>query len=308
MLPWLVAHVPGWNDLRFPPRYGVPAVMAFCLLGALGLEQIARRVEASGTGRRAALWLCAALLVLNAGECVRAHFERAHRYAGPPVSGDERKLAEEFRAAGLLKTGQPPPRVVAPPWIIRENAGLLHGYGTLTGFGNPFLENVWAEIHRRLGLDANPRDPVNVPVPAFVVPASIYAGLDISARWDPETKRIDPPFRAPERAQLDGPGRARVTEFSAERIVVHTSANQPRHLLLAEPWYPGWRASVDGAPAEVQAAGWMRAVNLDPGEHRVEFTYRPAPLAWGAGITFVTLLLAGGLWSADKKALLPSSR
>jgi hypothetical protein len=186
--------------------------------------------------------------------------------------------------------------VVAPPWVVRENSGLLHGFGTLTGFGNPFLKNVWNEIHARLRLAPDPGDPVNLPVPAFVVPGSFYAGLDISAHWLADTARLGPPFAAPRRAWLDGPGEAVIEEFRATVIAVSTSAGQPRRLLLAEPWYPGWRATVAGAAVAVEAAGWMRAVDLPAGVHRVVLSYRPPLVRWGAVITLVSFVLAAAVW------------
>ena len=48
---------------------------------------------------------------------------------------------------------------------------------------------------------------------------------------------------------------------------------------------PGWRATVDGVPAPIlRANGFVPAVYLEPGEHVVEFMFRPRSLLIGAAL------------------------
>ena len=55
------------------------------------------------------------------------------------------------------------------------------------------------------------------------------------------------------------------------------------HLVLARPWYPGWRATIDGKPAELLRANYaFQALAVPPGEHRIELEY--APWSWRAGL------------------------
>ena len=61
--------------------------------------------------------------------------------------------------------------------------------------------------------------------------------------------------------------------------------------MLSELFYPGWRAAVDGKEVSVLRADYLlRAVALDPGSHRIIFTYRPASFIIGGMTTLVTLL------------------
>ena len=71
-------------------------------------------------------------------------------------------------------------------------------------------------------------------------------------------------------------------EWSPNRIRVW--ARGPGLLVLSEVAYPGWRAAVDGRPAQLERAGIFRAVRLPPGGHEVVFTFRPWSLYVGLGI------------------------
>jgi uncharacterized membrane protein YfhO len=57
--------------------------------------------------------------------------------------------------------------------------------------------------------------------------------------------------------------------------------------VLADTFYPGWRATVDGRPAEIVRANHaFRSVRLPAGRHEVRFRYESAWFRWG-------LVLAG---------------
>ena len=66
-------------------------------------------------------------------------------------------------------------------------------------------------------------------------------------------------------------------------------------LVLADQWYPAWRVTVDGKPAELLRADHaFRGVVVSAGEHQVRFTYVDRRLQFGAelaGLTVVGLVL-----------------
>ena len=67
-------------------------------------------------------------------------------------------------------------------------------------------------------------------------------------------------------------------------------------VVVGDPYYRGWRASVDGRRVPIQEyEGRIRAVRVEPGRHRIEFRYQPASLAIGAGLTLLGLSFAVGL-------------
>jgi hypothetical protein len=102
------------------------------------------------------------------------------------------------------------------------------------------------------------------------------------------------------------PDPTEIVRYTPEAAIVDVTTDVPGYLLLTDTFYPGWQATVDGEPAQILRADVLfRAVQLEPGTHRVEFRYQPASVRWGAWISAVTLLLGlgGFIWSLQKKDL-----
>jgi hypothetical protein len=84
-------------------------------------------------------------------------------------------------------------------------------------------------------------------------------------------------------------------EWNVEHVELPTGAGG-RWLVLAETFaiYPGWTATVDGAPAPLFVADAVTtALPLPPGAQRAALTYVPPGLWTGLGLTLAGLLLAG---------------
>ncbi|RPJ52271.1 MAG: hypothetical protein EHM21_00605, partial [Chloroflexi bacterium] len=76
-----------------------------------------------------------------------------------------------------------------------------------------------------------------------------------------------------------------------DRLVLEVAAPNPGWLVIADTWYPGWQASLDGTPASLyQADGLFRAVAVGAGLHRVEIKYRP-PGFYFSGLFSILMLL-----------------
>ncbi|HKY27722.1 MAG TPA: YfhO family protein [Pyrinomonadaceae bacterium] len=85
-------------------------------------------------------------------------------------------------------------------------------------------------------------------------------------------------------------GLATVTEHQPNRVRVRTASAAPSILVLSENFYPGWRAYVDGRSAEILRVNYnQRGLVLSPGEHTVEFVYRPYSVLIGFTISVLTL-------------------
>ena len=70
--------------------------------------------------------------------------------------------------------------------------------------------------------------------------------------------------------------------------------------MLADSYFPGWQATVDGEPVEIHPANHLfRGVIVPAGQHRVRFAYRPRSLMLGtaaSGVGVAVLLVLG--WQA----------
>jgi len=63
------------------------------------------------------------------------------------------------------------------------------------------------------------------------------------------------------------------------------------YLVLADVWFPGWGATVDGRPATVYRANYLfRAVEVPAGRSEAVFTFDPASYRWGRLISLATLV------------------
>ena len=88
--------------------------------------------------------------------------------------------------------------------------------------------------------------------------------------------------------------------INSSRLGVRTES--PALLVLAENWYPAWKARVDGVEQEVLRANHsLRAVALEAGEHEVEVYFDPGTLAWPLWTSILSLLVVAALAGATLK-------
>lgn len=87
---------------------------------------------------------------------------------------------------------------------------------------------------------------------------------------------------APGLQQCGGADDAHPVSMQAARQVVSVQTACPALLIDADAYYPGWRATVDGKPAQIlEAYGALRAVPVSAGRHTVVLQYRPASVLVG---------------------------
>jgi hypothetical protein len=76
-----------------------------------------------------------------------------------------------------------------------------------------------------------------------------------------------------------------------EHVVLRVSAPERGFLQLSDQYFPGWRATVNGAPSQILPANFLfRVVEVPAGESIVQFRYAPTSLRVGALVSAVTLL------------------
>jgi hypothetical protein len=86
-------------------------------------------------------------------------------------------------------------------------------------------------------------------------------------------------------------------------ILVDVQSDSPGYLVVADVWYPGWKARVDEQSTQLLRANYLfRGVSVPPGEHTVEIYYHPDWFYRGA-------ILSGAGWiSIILLALIPLIR
>jgi hypothetical protein len=93
-------------------------------------------------------------------------------------------------------------------------------------------------------------------------------------------------------------GRAVVTREDSRELVIEAEAPQNGFLLLADTYYPGWTAQVDGVRTPIYRANVsVRAISLARGRHTVRFTYEAPGFFRGLLITLLALTVLV-LWAA----------
>jgi hypothetical protein len=93
--------------------------------------------------------------------------------------------------------------------------------------------------------------------------------------------------------QPDVEGRVQISLYEPDRVVMEVDSGAGGYLFLSDPFYPGWRARIDDAPAEILRANYaFRAVAVPAGSHRVTMTFAPGTWAVGLGFSLATCLLA----------------
>ncbi|GAK51947.1 hypothetical protein U14_03193 [Candidatus Moduliflexus flocculans] len=92
------------------------------------------------------------------------------------------------------------------------------------------------------------------------------------------------------------PADIHIERRSVNSMTVNVSTTQPGYLVLSEPFYPGWEATVDGKPApQLRANLAFTAIPIPAGEHIVTRQYVPRLFYDGAwvslGFCILTVLI-----------------
>jgi hypothetical protein len=228
--------------------------------------------------------------------------------------------------------------------VARFNSGMALGFSSPMGYVALSLDRVWVYLHEGVGLPlplnntfpadelwarAFPYDSMNLvlgyektteslvgrpPVDPRVYAPSCVVAVD---HWREAVRRMSEGHdfrrcalversRAEVKAgsKLSG-GTARITSFQPERVGIRTESDGEMLVVLAEAWYPGWRAELDGRGGlpSFPVNAWMRGVLVPPGRHDVVLAYRSRFLAPGMLLSLLCLLaVAGAFRSAHPKA------
>lgn len=84
---------------------------------------------------------------------------------------------------------------------------------------------------------------------------------------------------------------ATIERYENSVVSIRATANAPAILVLADAYYPGWKAFLDGRETKIfKANHFFRAVALPKGKHQVEFRYEPRSFTIGWIVSAFSLL------------------
>jgi hypothetical protein len=140
------------------------------------------------------------------------------------------------------------------------------------------------------------RNPIAFPR-AWAVHSTKQVAVQDTARWlgDPAFDLATSAIVTREHPPLESCAgdSVRVVQHYPDRVVLEARMACRGIVILSETYFPGWRATVDGLPANLyDVNGFARGVIADQGDHRIEMVYRPTSVILGASLTLLGVLLA----------------
>jgi hypothetical protein len=168
---------------------------------------------------------------------------------------------------------------------------------------HPRLELVYAAhdffVYHRTGAVAPARV---VPVAARTANETDELAKLTTQAFDPRAVTVlapDSPLQSPaDPAGKFTEGELHASRPAPDRFDVEVHGSSGGWLVMHELWAPGWRATVNGAEAElIRADGVCRAVSIPPGDCVVRTEYRPWSVRIGAVLSSLAFAVAVALFA-----------
>jgi len=171
---------------------------------------------------------------------------------------------------------------------------MIHQFG-VTAFKFPEGVYSWSELHPVLSEDDATLS--SSPMPRAFIPAGVTSGTGeqgfqaLAAGSDVQALSV-----------IDAPaddipsvcaGTVRITVDTPHEVVLETASESTAAVVLADTWYPMWRAEVNGIPTDMHVAnGWMRAVTVPPGNNTIRFHYDDSDVVLGIRVSILATVVA----------------
>jgi len=195
----------------------------------------------------------------------------------------------------------------APPALWRRMGDITRSYGAMCALGVVYMSTdpgpAWDAEHFE-PFFRGPRENVyrlrRALGRVYTVGEVVEPGNDIAVIAEMMSSDYNPA----DVAFASGPGAA--GEYPGSRAChINWLADEPDQLVLeieaadrafvvvADGWFPGWRARVDGAEIPIHRVNQLlRGVIVEAGHHRIEMTFEPRGWATGVSLTRIGMLVA----------------
>jgi hypothetical protein len=124
--------------------------------------------------------------------------------------------------------------------------------------------------------------------------------IDAFAQTNVDLRRIvflPPEARAGISATQRTAAHVLAAEFANQKISIQTEAPAASLVVIAQAYYPAWKAYVDNRPAQIWRANYaFQAVQVPAGRHQIQLRYEDKPLLIGAALSSLGLVACAGLW------------
>ncbi len=102
-------------------------------------------------------------------------------------------------------------------------------------------------------------------------------------------------YKARARLVGDNGGDVKITSYTPNIVKISYDGGKGKTLLLADTWYPGWKAFVNDKETDIEKCdGIFRCIKLNDDTGEVVFDYQPASFWLGMKISGISLLLTLG--------------
>jgi hypothetical protein len=251
-------------------------------------------------GRR---WAVTALIGLAAADLGLWGYTYAYRW-GPIQS------IPELAASASVPPGAQPGELIEPmPGGGPINLPILRGMRLTTGYNGVepvlILDPNDPITERISGVTWRPHGTNWASVPDGMPRARLISESRLSLDVKADVRTIDVARIALVSEPIPGlsgaPGAVRVLHDRPGAVTVDTDATGPQLLVLTERFHSGWQATVDGQSRETtRVYGDFLGCVVDPGRHRVTFTFAPDSARQGLRMSLsgivVTLVATALLW------------
>ncbi len=293
--------IDAWRSSRRPRIAAwLLAFFAAVVFAAYGAHTPAAIVAGAALGLAAALYLprglaaAAVALVLIEGLADPRPFQLRDR-----PGSYLKTMREQTDIADFLRR--------QPGWfrVETDEAAVPYNFGDWFGIEqfNGYLASMATNTARAMGLpDYRKLFGIEyriAPRPANAAEIAVFhsrSGLNVYR--DPQ---IGQPLWAEHSSPCAAADSLRIVSRLPDVFIVDADFGCPGLLVTGDPWFPGWRARVDGRLVPIrELKNVLRAVPVPAGPHRIEFRYMPRSVYWGAALSAFGLLLAGVIYSVKK--------
>jgi hypothetical protein len=157
----------------------------------------------------------------------------------------------------------------------------------------PTMDVGWQAVSKQDGLPSY--DPIPAPKRAWIVPHADWVEQPAEATL----RATDPAHDLSMSVVLEGEPRPErggagvvtaIHDQGPQSVELAVEAPEGGWLVLADTWFPGWIAELDGQATDIYPGnGVMRSVWVPAGQHTVAFHYRPITVPIGFALTALGL-------------------